>query len=55
MKLGMYVDFAILNEDIIKVNKNKLLQTEAELTVVDGKVQYANKHGNVNLFNVSCW
>tara|TARA_R110000851_G_scaffold151303_1_gene292423 strand:- start:250 stop:2001 length:1752 start_codon:yes stop_codon:yes gene_type:complete len=40
---GMYADFAILNQDILTVTESKLLKTQAELTVVDGKVQYAAK------------
>ena len=40
---GMYADFAILNQDILTVAESKLLKTQAELTVVDGKVQYAAK------------
>lgn len=40
---GMYADFALLNQDILKVAEDKLLQTEAELTVVDGEVQYASQ------------
>ncbi|WP_372760727.1 amidohydrolase family protein [Pseudoalteromonas sp.] len=40
---GMYADFAMLNHDILTVAENKLLKTEAELTVVGGKVQYAAK------------
>lgn len=40
---GMYADFVVLNQDILKVSEEKLLLTEAELTVVDGEVQYASK------------
>lgn len=42
IKPGMYADFAVLNQDILQVDESALLQTEAELTVVDGKVRYAN-------------
>ncbi|GGP75084.1 amidohydrolase [Shewanella ulleungensis] len=42
IKPGMYADFAILNQDILKVKEGQLLQTKAELTVVDGKVKYAD-------------
>lgn len=40
---GMYADFAILNQDVLKVAESKLLNTKAELTVVDGKIKYADK------------
>lgn len=43
IKPGMYADFAILNQDILTVNEAKLLQTESELTVVDGNIQFADK------------
>ena len=39
----MYADFALLNQDILNVSEETLLQTEAELTVVDGEVQYASQ------------
>ena len=40
---GMYADFVVLNQDILKVSEEKLLQTKAELTVVDGEVQHASQ------------
>ncbi len=40
---GMYADFVVLNQGILKVSEERLLQTEAELTVVDGEVQYASQ------------
>lgn len=43
IKQGMYADFSILNQDILKVSEDKLLATEAKLSVVDGKVRYAAK------------
>jgi predicted amidohydrolase YtcJ len=43
IKAGMYADFAVLNQDILTVAESQLMQTESELTVVDGKVRYANK------------
>ena len=42
IQIGMYADFALLNHDILTVAENKLLDTQAHLTVVDGKIQYAN-------------
>lgn len=44
IKPGMYADFSVLNHDILKVQENKLLDTESNLTVVDGKVQFADKN-----------
>lgn len=45
LKTGMYADFAILNHDILKVKENKLMDTRSILTVVDGKVMFAeDKH-----------
>lgn len=40
---GMYADFAVLNHDILTVPERQLLDTRAELTVVDGKIRYASK------------
>lgn len=40
---NMYADFAILNHDILKVKEADLLETHSVLTVVDGKIQFANK------------
>jgi predicted amidohydrolase YtcJ len=39
---GMFADFAILNHDILAIDENKLLQTEALMTVVDGKIRFAS-------------
>lgn len=40
---GMYADFVILNHDVLTVNENKLMKTKSLLSVVDGKIQYADK------------
>lgn len=40
---GMYADFAILNHDILTVKAPELLNTKAVMTVVNGKIQYANQ------------
>lgn len=39
--VGEFADFAILNQDIFKVDERDLLKTESELTVVDGKIRFA--------------
>lgn len=39
---GMVADFAILDRDILYVDEGDLLDTKAELTVVNGAVQYAS-------------
>lgn len=41
--VGQYADFAILNHDILKVKERELLNTQSLLTVVDGKVRFADK------------
>ncbi|WDE02151.1 amidohydrolase [Thalassomonas actiniarum] len=43
IKVGMYADFSILNQDIFTVDEKKLLQTQAEMTVVNGKVKFATR------------
>jgi len=40
---GFYADFAILNHDILTVSENALLNTQAQLTVVDGNVVFADR------------
>ncbi|WP_337878554.1 amidohydrolase [Rheinheimera sp.] len=40
---GMLADFSILNQDIFQVEEQQLLQTRSELTVVDGRTEYASK------------
>lgn len=40
---GMVADFAILNRDILEVKERELLGTEADLTVVNGEIQYASE------------
>jgi predicted amidohydrolase YtcJ len=40
---GFYADFAILNHDILNVNEEALLNTQSQLTVVGGKVVFADK------------
>ncbi|SHE60797.1 hypothetical protein SAMN04487965_0262 [Microbulbifer donghaiensis] len=39
---GMVADFAILDRDILKVQERELLDTGADLTVVNGEIQYAS-------------
>ena len=39
---GMYADFAILNQDILAVEDDKLLDTTSLMTVVGGKIKYAD-------------
>lgn len=39
---GMVADFAILDRDIFKVKERELLDTSADLTVVNGEIQYAS-------------
>nr|WP_255775356.1 amidohydrolase family protein [Microbulbifer sediminum] len=39
---GMVADFAILDRDIFEVEEPELLETRAELTVVDGEIEYAS-------------
>lgn len=39
---GMVADFAILDRDIFAVKERELLATNAELTVVNGEIQYAS-------------
>jgi predicted amidohydrolase YtcJ len=43
IKEGQYADFAILNHDIMSVKEKALLNTESMVTVVDGKVRFADK------------
>lgn len=43
IKEGQYADFAVLNQDILEVNERALLNTQSLLTVVDGKVRFADK------------
>ena len=40
---GFYADFAILNHDILTVSEKALLNTQAQLTVVDGNVVFADR------------
>ena len=40
---GFYADFAILNHDILKIGEKALLNTQAQLTVVDGNVVFADR------------
>ena len=49
IKPGQYADFAVLNQDILKVNERALLNTQSLLTVVDGKVRFADKAAYPNL------
>lgn len=39
---GMVADFAILDRDVLKVEERELLGTSADLTVVNGEIQYAS-------------
>lgn len=39
---GQYADFAILNQDILHVDAERLLSTRSLLTVVGGDIQYAD-------------
>lgn len=41
--LGQYADFALLNHDILTVKEADLLHTQSMLTVVDGKVKFADQ------------
>ncbi len=43
IKLGQYADFAILNQDILKVKESALLEIQSVMTVVDGKIRFADK------------
>ena len=43
LRPGFYADFAILNHDILTVSENALLNTQAQLTVVDGNVVFADR------------
>ena len=49
IKIGQYADFAVLNQDILEVNERALLNTQSLLTVVDGKVRFADKAVYPNL------
>ena len=49
IKPGQYADFAVLNQDILEVNERALLNTQSLLTVVDGKVRFADKAVYPNL------
>ena len=40
---SFYADFAILNHDILTVSEKALLNTQAQLTVVDGNVAFADR------------
>lgn len=43
LRPGFYADFAILNRDILTVSEKALLNTQAQLTVVDGNVVFADR------------
>ena len=43
LKPGFYADFAILNHDILRVDEDALLNTQSQLTVVGGKIVFADK------------
>ncbi|MBS4199989.1 amidohydrolase [Bacillus sp. FJAT-49732] len=43
IKSGFAADFTIFNQDLFTVNKDDILKTSVEMTVVDGKIVYQSK------------
>jgi hypothetical protein len=41
IKVGQYADFTVLNHDILTVPEHELLDTKADLTVVNGRIEFA--------------
>ena len=41
IKVGQYADFTVLNHDILTVPERQLLETKADLTVVNGRIEFA--------------
>lgn len=41
VKVGQYADFTVLNHDILAVPERSLLDTRADLTVVNGRIEFA--------------
>jgi len=37
---GKYADFTVLSQDIMKVSEDKILNTEIEYTIINGKIEY---------------
>ncbi len=53
IRVGMFADLAVLDQDYFTVDDEEIKNIEAEMTIVDGKIVYAKEHSHTTHHHLS--